>query len=107
MTNAPDRLSLRLALPGLPELEPLVRDFAGHALRLADFTGARQADLLEAFVSGLGLIEDALRREGDAAVELELRADIDAEGLEFRVLEHGMPLGGTDATGAGQAGADI
>ena len=105
--HAPDRLSLRLALPGLPELEPLVRDFAGHALRLADFTADRQAALLEAFVSGLGLIEDALRREGDAVVDLEIQADIDAEGLEFRVLEHGVPLGGTDATGGGQAGADI
>lgn len=103
----PERLSLRLVLPGLPELAPLVRDFAGHALRLADFAGERHAALLEAFLSGIVGVENALRQEGDPVVDLEIQAEIDADGLEFRILEDGMPLGGTDADGAGRAGSDI
>ena len=105
--NIPDRLSLRLALPGLLELEPLVRDFAGHALRLADFSGPRLTALVEAFVSGVSLVETTLRQRGDAVVDLELQADIDPEGIELRILEHGMPLGDTDATDPARAGADI
>ena len=93
MPTLPDRLSLRLALPGLPEFEPLVRDFAGRALDFSDFVGARRDALLEAFISSLSLIEETLRQEGDPIVDFEIEAAIDADALEFRVLEHGMPLG--------------
>lgn len=105
--NTPDRLSLRLALPGLLELQPLVRDFAGHALRLADFPAERQAVLLDAFLSAIVLVEAALRRDGDPIVDLELRADIDADGLEFRILEQGMPLGDGDVIGRASGGTEI
>lgn len=103
----PDRLSLQLSLPGLLELEPLVRDFAGHALRLADFSGDPRATLLEAFVSAIFLVEDTLRREGDPVIDLSVEAEIDADGLEFRIREDGMPLGGTAVIEPRQAGAAL
>jgi len=43
-------LELRLALPGLPELAPLARDFATHALRLADFDDEAVERLRAAFL---------------------------------------------------------
>ncbi|MHC4833521.1 MAG: hypothetical protein ACYTFH_06485 [Planctomycetota bacterium] len=103
MPTLPDRLSLRLALPGLPELEPLVRDFAGRALDVASFGGARREALLEAFISSVSLVEETLRREGDPIVDLEIEAVIDADALEFRLLEHGMPLGEGANGGEGDA----
>jgi hypothetical protein len=105
--NVSDRLTLQLALPGLLELEPLVRDFASHSLRAAGFSGDRQAALLEAFVSAIVLVEDALRRQGDPVIDLKLQAEIDADGLEFRITEQGMPLGGTDATETPPVVADV
>lgn len=86
----------------------MVRDFAGRVLDLADFGGARRDALLEALVSSLVLIEETLRREGDPIVDVEIEAEIDADALEFRVLEHGMPLG-EESEGAStpRPGADI
>ena len=98
-------LELRLALPGLPELAPLARDFATHALRLADFDDEAVERLGAAFLSSLALIEQTLAREGDPVVDLEISARIDAVALEFRVLEHGLPLG--EGLGPSGAGEDI
>ena len=105
----PDHLELRLALPGLPELGSLARDFAAHALRLADFDGEAATRLCEAFLSSLTLIEQTLAREGDPVVDLEIVAKIDAVALEFQVLEHGIPLGEglTETGGRPAAGGDI
>lgn len=92
--NIPDRIELKLDLPGLPELAPLVRDFASRALDLAEFSGDRRQDLLDAFLCGVELVERALAMEGDAVIPLEIGVTIDARELEFRILEHGIPLGG-------------
>lgn len=99
--DSPDRIQLRLDLPGLPELAPLVRDFAGRALDLAEFSDGRREDLLEAFLCGVELVERTLAHQGDAIVPLEIGVTIDAEALEFRILEHGIPLGGDLGRGAG------
>ncbi len=103
----PDRLSLQLSIPGLLELEPLVRDFAGHALHLADFAGDQRANLLEAFISAIFLVEDTLRRAGDPIIDLSLEAVIDADGLEFRIREQGMPLGGAEVIEPRHDGATL
>ena len=92
--NVPDRIELRLDLPGLPELAPLVKDFAGRALELAEFSGQRRHDLLDAFLCGVELVERTLAQQGDFVVPLEIGVTIDADALEFRILEHGIPLGG-------------
>jgi hypothetical protein len=109
MPESLDHLELRLALPGLPELEPLAKDFATHALRLADFEGEQFERLRDAFLSSLTLIEDTLTREGDPVVELEITVKIDPVALEFQVLEHGIPLGDgvTDDGPAPAVGSDI
>jgi len=107
--ETPDHLHLSLAFPGLPELGELAKDFASHALRLADFEGDQLERLRAAFLSSLALIEDTLAREGDPVVDIEVHAIIDAVALEFQILEHGIPLGdGTGAEGgAPEAGGDI
>ena len=92
--NTPDRIELKLDLPGLPELAPLVTDFAGRALDLAEFTGTRRDNLLTAFLCGVELVERTLAQQGDAIVPLEIGVTIDAHALEFKILEHGIPLGG-------------
>lgn len=92
--NVPDRIELRLDLPGLPELAPLVKDFAGRALELAEFSGQRRHDLLDAFLCGVELVERTLAQQGDFIVPHEIGVTIDADALEFRILEHGIPLGG-------------
>lgn len=107
--ETPDHLHLSLAFPGLPELGELAKDFASHALRLADFEGEELERLRDAFLSSLTLIEDTLAREGDPVVDIEVHATIDAVALEFQILEHGIPLGdgaGSEA-GAPEAGVDI
>ena len=99
--NIPDQIELKLDLPGLPELAPLVEDFASRALGLAEFTGKRRDDLLAAFLCGVELVERTLARQGDAIVPLEIGVTIDSQALEFRILEHGIPLGGDLDEGAG------
>ena len=105
--ETPDHLELSLAFPGLPELGALAKDFATHALRLADFEGEALERLRDAFLSSLALIEDTLAREGDPVVDIEVHAIIDAVALEFRILEHGIPLGDGPEAGAPGAGGDI
>ena len=104
--NILDRIELKLDLPGLPELAPLVQDFASRALDLAEFSGDRRQDLLDAFLCGVELVERTLAHEGDAIVPLEIGATIDAYALEFRILEHGIPLGGDLNQNAGGDIAD-
>jgi len=94
MVNELNQIELKLDLPGLPELAPLVEDFAGRALELAEFTGKRRDDLLEAFLCGIELVERTLAQQGDAIVPLEIGVTIDPHALEFKILEHGIPVGG-------------
>lgn len=89
----PRTLELGLALPGLPELTPLVRDFAGRALDLARLEASRREGLLEGLLSAVRLVEEALESEGDEGTPVELRATIAPDQIEFRILEHGVPLG--------------
>ena len=93
--STPAQIEFGLHLPGLPELEGLVRDFAARALDLAEFPASRRDELLEAFLCGVELVERTLAGEGDRVVPMEISASIDADALEFRVLEHGSPLGGS------------
>lgn len=99
--NTPDRIELNLQLPGLPELDDLVRDFAARALDLAEFPSARRQELLEAFLCGVDLVERTLAGEGDAIVPMEIGVTVDADAIEFRILEHGSPLGDAATPGPG------
>lgn len=98
----PDTLELGLSIPGLPELAPIVREFAGRVLDLADLPAARRDDLAAAVVSAVTLVETALEAEGDAAVPIEIGATIARDRIEFRILEHGVPLGGADVAAPGR-----
>ncbi len=42
--NSPERIEFKIDIPGLPELAPLVEDFASRVLGLAEFTGKRRDD---------------------------------------------------------------
>ena len=99
--KTPDRIELKMELPGLPELDGLVRDFAARALDLAEFPAPRRAELLEAFLCGIDLVERTLAGEGDAVVPMEVGVVVDADAIEFRILEHGIPIGGDSGVGPG------
>ncbi|MBC01952.1 MAG: hypothetical protein CMJ34_01430 [Phycisphaerae bacterium] len=99
--DTPERIELALELPGLPELDGLVRDFGARALDLAEFPGDRRNELLEAFMCGVDLVERTLSGEGDAVVPMEIGVTVDADAIEFRILEHGIPLGSRTGDGPG------
>ena len=99
--NTPDKIDLNLQIPGLPELDGLVRDFAARALDLAEFEVDRRTELLDAFLCGVHLVERTLAEEGDAVVPIEIGATVDADAIEFRILEHGTPLGDDSDSGPG------
>ena len=99
--KTPDKIELNLQIPGLPELSDLVRDFAGRALDMAEFPAWRRDELLEAFVCGVDLVERALAKEGDSIVRMEIGVTVDADAIEFRILEHGIPLGSEPGTTRG------
>ena len=103
MPSNTDRLELRLDLPGLPEMEPLLRDFATRAIEFADIEGDRRTDLLEAMISAVSLIERELDATERDAVTLQITAIIDAAAIEFSVLESGTPMGEDDLDSAGHA----
>ena len=91
--NTPEKIELSLEIPGLPELDGLVRDFAARALDLAEFPADRRDELLDAFLCGVDLVERTLAGEGDSIVPMEIGVTVDADAIEFRILEHGTPLG--------------
>lgn len=97
----PGRIELKIELPGLPELDGLVRDFAARALDLAEFPPPRRTELLEAFLCGVDLVERTLAGEGDAIVPMEIGVVVDADAIEFRILEHGIPIGAESGIGPG------
>ena len=99
--NTPDKIELNLQIPGLPELDGLVRDFAARALDLAEFPSDRRKELLDAFLCGVDLVERTLADEGDAIVPMEIGATVDADAIEFRILEHGTPLGNEPGSSPG------
>ena len=103
MPSNTDRLELRLDLPGLPEMEPLLRDFATRAIEFADIEGDRRTDLLEAMLSAVNLVERELDATERDAVTLQITAIIDAAAIEFSVLESGTPMGEDDLDSAGHA----
>jgi hypothetical protein len=98
-----DRLELRLDLPGLPEMEPLLRDFASRAIDFADIENDRKTELLEATISAVNLVEHVLEATEHDAVPLRIMAIIDAAAIEFSVLERGTPLGDDDLESSGHA----
>ncbi|MDE0889947.1 MAG: hypothetical protein OSA40_10860 [Phycisphaerales bacterium] len=103
MPSNTDRLELRLDLPGLPEMEPLLRDFASRAIDFADIENDRKTDLLEAMISAVNLVEHALQATERDAVSLRIIAIIDAAAIEFSLLERGTPLGNADLDSPGPA----
>ena len=98
-----DRLEIRLDLPGLPEMEPLLRDFASRAIDFADIEGNRKTDLLEAMISAVSLVERELDATEHEVVTLRITAIIDSAAIEFSVLESGTPLGDDDLDSARHA----
>lgn len=92
--NRPDSIELTLALPGLVELEPVIRDLATRVVSLADLPDSQATNIREAFLSAVRLIESTLAEAGDDVVDLEIGASIHPDRLEFRILEKGTPLGG-------------
>ncbi len=90
----PDSIDLTLALPGLVELEPVVRDLATRVVTLADLPEPQATNIRDAFLSALQLLESTLAEAGDDVVDLEIGASILPDRLEFRILEKGTPLGG-------------
>ena len=102
MPSNTDRLELRLDLPGLPEMEPLLRDFATRAIEFADIEEDRKIDLLEAMISAVSLVERELDATEHEAVTLQITAIIDSAAIEFSVLESGTPLGDDDLNASGE-----
>ncbi|MEE2895608.1 MAG: hypothetical protein VX726_07680 [Planctomycetota bacterium] len=92
--EVPKSIEIRLSLPGFPELQPLVADFAHHAAVLADIAEPRRDAVRDALLSGVALVEGTLATAGDEGVDLELTARIHPDRLEFSLLESGIPLGG-------------
>ena len=92
--EVPKSIEIRLSLPGFPELQPLVADFAHHAAVLADIAEPRRGAVRDALLSGVALVEGTLATAGDEGVDLELTARIHPDRLEFSLLESGIPLGG-------------
>ena len=100
--DLPLKIELSLSLPGLQDLNPLVHAFAIRALELADMPSPRKEELHDALLSAVILVERALENEGDVATRIEIGATIAADVLEFRILEHGVPLGEDLEDGAGK-----
>ena len=50
---------------------------------------------------GVDLVERTLSGEGDAVVPMEIGVTVDADAIEFRILEHGIPLGSRTGDGPG------
>ena len=93
--DVPKSIEIRLSLPGFQELQPLVAAFAHHAALLADVPEDQRDALRDAVLSGVAWVEGALASAGDEGVELELAAEIHPDRLEFRLLEPGIPIGGS------------
>lgn len=89
----PDKIELALSLPGLQVLNPMIDDFADRILTLAAIPSPRRDELHAALLSAVVLVEHALEDEGDVAVPIEISATIMPDSVEFRILEHGVPLG--------------
>lgn len=100
-----NRIDLALSLPGLQVLNPMIDDFADRVLALAAISEPRRKKLHEALISAVELVEHALEQDGDVAMQLEISATIVPDSLEFRVLEHGKPLG--DDLTEGATGSEI
>lgn len=100
--DLPLKIELSLSLPGLQDLNPLVHDFAIRALEFADMPSPRKEELHDALLSAVILVERTLENEGDVATRIEIGATIAADVLEFRILEHGVPLGEDLEDGAGK-----
>jgi hypothetical protein len=98
-----DHLELRLEIPGLPEMESMLRDFASRAIEFAEIEDDRKADLLEAMISAVNLVERELETKAHEVVTFHISAIIDSAAIEFSVLESGTPMGEDDLKSAGHA----
>ena len=103
MSDSSTPLHFRLEIPGLPEMEPMLREFASRAIALADVDGTRHDALLDALVSAVSLVEREITDGGDDPVDLSIGVVIDAAAIEFAILEKGVPLGDDDLEAPGHA----
>ncbi|MHC4794133.1 MAG: hypothetical protein ACYTDE_07540 [Planctomycetota bacterium] len=103
MPDPSDHLRFRLDIPGLPEMEPMLQEFASRAIALADVEGPRHDALLEALISAVNLVEREVREGGEDHVDLSIGVTIDAAAIEFAILEKGVPLGDDDLDAPGHA----
>ena len=103
MSDSSTPLHFRLEIPGLPEMEPMLREFASRAIALADVDGTRHDALLDALVSAVNLVEREITDGGDDPVDLSIGVVIDAAAIEFAILEKGVPLGDDDLEAPGHA----
>ena len=81
MPDSSNHLNFRLEIPGLPEMEPMLREFASRAITLADVEGSRHDALLEALVSAVNLVEREIMDGGDDPVDLSIGVAIDAAAI--------------------------
>lgn len=103
MPEPSDHLNFRIEIPGLPEMEPMLREFAARAISLADIDGTRHDALLDAVVSAVNLVEREIMEGGDDPVDLSIGVTVDAAAIEFAILERGVPLGDDDLEAPGHA----
>lgn len=100
----PDTIELSLSLPGLQALNPMIDDFVDRVFELAAIPAPRREQLHEALLSAVQLVEHALEADGDLTTLLDLHATVMTDCVEFRLLEHGVPMGDDIDSGLG---ADI
>lgn len=100
--NLPNTIVLELSFPGLQDLNPMVHDFANRVLDLAGIPSPRKEGLHDALLSAVILVERALEQDGDVATRIDLGATVSADSVEFKILEHGVPLGEDLEDGAGK-----
>lgn len=103
MSDSSTPLHFRLEIPGLPEMEPMLREFASRAIALADVDATRHDALLDALVSAVNLVEREITDGGDDPIDLSIGVVIDAAAIEFAILEKGVPLGDDDLEAPGHA----
>ena len=89
MPDPSDHLHFRLEIPGLPEMEPMLREFASRAITLADVEGSRHDALLDALISAVNLVEREIMEGGDDPVDLSIGVTIDAAAIELRASGSG------------------
>lgn len=81
-----------LRIPGLPELLPLARTFLEEVMQFASFDREHRERLLESAMEIMQLVERELEARTDVDLPIELRARVDINAMQLRILEHGVPI---------------